>query len=181
MDNTETNTNEQNEISSDLILSIEKTKSSLSRKISKLEDEITDTLHNAKDTVLEEVKEVKKMFNVRHQIEKHPWESFTGAVLVGLLLSKTFNSSNNFSKTSVKQNHIDPQPTSPQKNSFLQEEIISVFETLGESAKHEISQIKTKALSELLDSARSYSKQLLPPLFFKNIDNIFKNVIEKLS
>ena len=75
---------------------MEDTRTSLQDKLESLEQHVTDTMHNATDAVTDTVDSVrgavqdtvdsvKDTFDVRHQVERHPWTMFLGAALVGFV------------------------------------------------------------------------------------------------
>ena len=81
------------------------TRESLAEKLETLEDKVVDTVHGAadavtgtvdsvkdavnatvvtvKDSVQETVETVKETFNLRHQVEQHPWAMLAGSLAIG--------------------------------------------------------------------------------------------------
>lgn len=165
MDKIEISSAENGIATEDLMLSIKKTKSSLSKKINKLEDEIADTFHQAKNDVKDQVEDVKKIFDLNYQIGNYPWKFFGGAVLAGVFLSRglmAYDRSSEKSSTNNEKNNEEP----------------SVFHKLGEAAKEEVSQVKNKALNSSLNILKEVVKSMMPSLFSKSVDNVFKKASE---
>ena len=74
---------------------MERTRSSLTdnlemigEKVQGTVDSATATVGEALDTVSETVDQVKEAFNVRHQVEQHPWVAVGGAVFAGFALGR---------------------------------------------------------------------------------------------
>jgi ElaB/YqjD/DUF883 family membrane-anchored ribosome-binding protein len=75
---------------------IDETRTALTEKLETLENEVLGTVHNVTDTVeqtIENVKEtvedtvetVKRTFDLRHQVEEHPWAMLGASFLTGCL------------------------------------------------------------------------------------------------
>jgi len=98
---------------------MEETRTALTEKLERLEGQVTDlvgvgagavteTIENVKDTVAdvteavqEKVQSVKNFFDVRLQVEQHPFLLMGGAVAVGFLVSRVLRSSGNNSGGAV--------------------------------------------------------------------------------
>jgi ElaB/YqjD/DUF883 family membrane-anchored ribosome-binding protein len=76
---------------------IDQTRSSLTEKLETLEHQVRDTvtsakstvdetIQNVKSTMHETVESVKRAFDLKHQVEQHPWAMFGGSVVAGYLL-----------------------------------------------------------------------------------------------
>jgi len=53
--------------------------------VSSVKEAVQDTVGTVKDSVQETVDTVKDTFDLRHQVERHPWAMFCGAAAVGFL------------------------------------------------------------------------------------------------
>ncbi|MCI0455758.1 MAG: hypothetical protein L0Z62_02095 [Gemmataceae bacterium] len=76
---------------------IEETRSALTEKLETLEDQVRETVQTAKETVegtIENVKSsvqgtvqtVKRTFDLRYQVDRHPWAMVGGSLLTGFVL-----------------------------------------------------------------------------------------------
>lgn len=81
---------------------MEETRSSLTEKLETLENQVvetmqgatsavTETVEKAKEAVQDTVETVKETFNVRRQVEHHPWLMFGGSVALGYLGGRLLN------------------------------------------------------------------------------------------
>jgi hypothetical protein len=77
------------------------TRSDMARKIEALENQVlatvhdttaavTDTVASVKEAVHETVESVKETFDIRHQVERHPWAMFGAAVAAGFAGGRLF-------------------------------------------------------------------------------------------
>jgi len=78
---------------------IDSTRSSLVDKLEALEDKVMGTVQNAQDTVDDSIQiakdtvaTVKRTFDIKHQVEQHPWVMVGGCFVAGLALGSLFQS-----------------------------------------------------------------------------------------
>jgi len=113
---------------------MEQTRSSLAGKLEALESEfrgtvegatsavantvetVEKTVENVKESVKETVETVKDTFNVRRQVERHPWAMFGGAFLVGSLLGGLLGRSHRRRRQSAPAETPSPTPPEPARN-----------------------------------------------------------------
>jgi ElaB/YqjD/DUF883 family membrane-anchored ribosome-binding protein len=113
---------------------MEQTRSSLAGKLEALESEfrgtvegatsavantveaVEQTVENVKDSVKETVETVKDTFNVRRQVERHPWAMFGGAVLVGSLMGGLLGRSHRRRRQSAVTEMPSLTPPEPARN-----------------------------------------------------------------
>ena len=76
---------------------IDCTRSAMADKLEALEDRVMGTVHSAQETVVDSIQmakdtvaTVKRSFDVKHQVEQHPWAMVGGCFLVGLALGGLF-------------------------------------------------------------------------------------------
>jgi ElaB/YqjD/DUF883 family membrane-anchored ribosome-binding protein len=62
---------------------IERTRASLGEKLETLETEVRSSVHDASETVRERIEGMRSIFDVKQQIQAHPWTSVGIAVGVG--------------------------------------------------------------------------------------------------
>jgi ElaB/YqjD/DUF883 family membrane-anchored ribosome-binding protein len=65
---------------------VESVTEGMQETVEAVKDTVKDTVENVKDTVEETVETVKETFDLRLQVERHPWIMLGGSVGVGLLL-----------------------------------------------------------------------------------------------
>jgi ElaB/YqjD/DUF883 family membrane-anchored ribosome-binding protein len=61
------------------------TTESVAETVETVKEAVQETVHTVKDTVENTVETVKETFDVRRQVERHPWMMFGGAVLLGFV------------------------------------------------------------------------------------------------
>jgi len=78
---------------------IDATRSSLVDKLEALEDKVMGTVQNAQETVDDSIQvardtvaTVKRTFDIKHQVEQHPWVMVGGCFVAGLALGSLFQS-----------------------------------------------------------------------------------------
>jgi ElaB/YqjD/DUF883 family membrane-anchored ribosome-binding protein len=64
---------------------IKGTTESVAETVGTVKEAVENTVHTVKDTVENTVETVKDTFDVNHQVERHPWMMFGGAVLLGFV------------------------------------------------------------------------------------------------
>jgi len=112
---------------------MEQTRSSLADKLEALESEfrgtvegatsavantvetVEKTVENVKESVKETVDTVKDTFNVRRQVERHPWAMFGGAFLVGSLMGGLLGRSHQRRRQSTAAGTPTPTPPEPDR------------------------------------------------------------------
>ncbi len=197
---------------------IEDTRSSLTDKIETLENQVLATVQNARQTVegtIENVREtveetienvkssventvdsVKETFDVRRQVERHPWAavgcSFAAGFAVGTLLESrrgplfgpsgwvdrmgegsrypaTYREPEHRRAAEAPRQELTRQPSGP-----------SWFDRLLTQFQPEIDRAKEMAIGALMGVARDYAKANLPMLS-PQIDELMNRVTEKVG
>jgi ElaB/YqjD/DUF883 family membrane-anchored ribosome-binding protein len=76
---------------------IDFTRSAMADKLDALEDSVMGTVHSAQDMVTDSIQaakdtvaSVKRTFDIKHQVEQHPWAMLGGCALAGLALGSLF-------------------------------------------------------------------------------------------
>jgi hypothetical protein len=67
---------------------MERTRASLTDNLEMISEKVQGTVDSAAETVGEALDSVKETFNVRHQVERHPWVAVGGAIFAGFTLGR---------------------------------------------------------------------------------------------
>src|SRR5262249_35848067 len=78
---------------------VENVTGAVKETVASVSDSVTDTVGAVKDTVQESVDTVKEMFDIRLQVERHPWLIMGGSALLGFLLEPVLRTTPKTSST----------------------------------------------------------------------------------
>ncbi len=173
---------------------IEETRHSLTDKLEALEEQVRGRVQSAKSTVEETIEKVKRTFDVKYQVDQHPWAMTGGSVLVGFVAG-TFLSR----RLSC---HANGQATPPSAGAAVANLQLSDGHTAGGSSteavsaqpakpglvaqlrdqfKDEIEQVKALAIGAIMGVLRDVVKESLPPHFAPQIDQVMNSATTKLG
>jgi ElaB/YqjD/DUF883 family membrane-anchored ribosome-binding protein len=188
---------------------IDQTRSSLTEKLETLEAEVKgtvsgakasveDTIETVKASVQETVATVKRTFDVKYQVERHPWPMMAGSFVTGLLTGRLFGG--RAAGTSYREpaglgsSYGSPMAgeelTSPQGDgsgaggaysgsaSAAQP---SLLDRLVQQFQPEIAEVKGIAVGALMGVVRDLAKQAVPPTLSQQVEEIMNNVTTKLG
>jgi ElaB/YqjD/DUF883 family membrane-anchored ribosome-binding protein len=71
-----------------LVETVQGATSAVTETVESVKEAVHETVSEVKETVHETVDTVKSTFDLRHQVEQHPWLMFGGAVAVGFLAGR---------------------------------------------------------------------------------------------
>jgi ElaB/YqjD/DUF883 family membrane-anchored ribosome-binding protein len=188
---------------------IDETRSSLTEKLESLEAEVKgtvrgaratveDTIETVKASVQETVDSVKRTFDVKYQVERHPWPMVAGSFVTGLLAGRLFGrrpalrpagepyrESESVSAAYVPSMREEPAfqqgngsttgtPRAEAAQPGMLDRLIQQFEP-------EIAEVKGMAVGALLGLVRDLAKQAVPPTLAPKVEEIMNSVTTKLG
>jgi len=175
---------------------IEETRSALTEKLETLEGQVRDTVQSAKATVEDTIETVKssvqqtvesvqQTFDLRYQVDRHPWAMTGGSFVVGLLLGNyvegrrqtrqvSLPHADAYSKPNGGQSLMGytPPVSAPAKPSLVKR-VLSAFDD-------EIDKVKGVAIGAAMGLVRDLAKRSLPQLA-SQIDDVVNNATVKLG
>jgi len=171
--------------SADMRQGIDNTRSAMADKLEALEDRVMNTVQSAKDTVndsiqgaKETVASVKRTFDIKHQIEQHPWAMVGGCFVAGLALGGLIPRGQPRSKASgllVSNGNIAPAaPTPPVRAEPLSRP--GIFARFHD----EIDKVEGMAIGYVMGLVRDSIKESVPQLASK-IDEVMNGLTTKLG
>jgi ElaB/YqjD/DUF883 family membrane-anchored ribosome-binding protein len=182
---------------------IEQTRSALTEKLEALEGEVRDkvetaketveeTIANVKATVRETVDTVKRTFDVRYQVDRHPWAMVGGSALAGFLIGSYFgrresratDRSHRFQTGASLSNLVHTQSRGGyetyREREAPQPEQPGVIERLRHQFEGEIDKIKGVAIGAAMGWLRDAAEQALPQLA-PHINEVMNSATHKLG
>jgi len=197
---------------------IEDTRSSLTDKIETLESEVRTTVLNAKETVedtienvkgtveetLESVKEtvhgtvntVKETFDLRRQVDRHPWAMMGGSLVAGFIAGRLFERDHHIyhwgrDRWVNRMAEASPPVAAPRSDGrYTASERPATpaaaaaepswTDTLRSQFREEINLVKGLAIGAAMGVARDLIKQSLPQLS-PQVDDVMNRVTSKLG
>jgi ElaB/YqjD/DUF883 family membrane-anchored ribosome-binding protein len=183
---------------------IEETRSALTDKLETLENEVlgtvreatsavTSTVRNVKDTVastVENVKEtvqgtvrsVKQTFDVRLQVERHPWAlvggSFAAGLLLGNLLPPERGKGGNRTAAAAAAPFSTPRPERPPAGG---PSVTGVLGNLVEQFAPELQKVKGMAIGLVAGLVRDALKEQIPEPMVADFEELVNNFTAKLG
>jgi ElaB/YqjD/DUF883 family membrane-anchored ribosome-binding protein len=150
---------------------IEETRSSLTEKLETLEAEVKETvvsakesveetIHNVKETVHNATETVKRTFDVRYQVDHHPWGmmglSFVGGLLLGRFLGKRLRGGRRRTTVSPAAAWSQVTHDESRRPGFL--------DRLGRSLGGELEKIQESAINTLSNLIGDIGRKVIPAL-----------------
>lgn len=171
---------------------MEDTRSALTEKLETLEERVKETVHAAqttvhdtvesvKETVQDTVQTVKRTFDLRHQVEEHPWIMFGGSVLAGYVVGSFVGSR----ELQVERPARDEKGTaSPwmmaQRASQDGGAKGGIISKLTDRFGDEIEILQSAAIGALMGLARDWLKHAVPPIA-PQLDKAMNSATSKLG
>jgi ElaB/YqjD/DUF883 family membrane-anchored ribosome-binding protein len=165
---------------------IDNTRSAMANKLEALEDRVINTVQSAQETVKDSIQSakdtvasVKRTFDLKHQVEQHPWTMVGGCFLAGLALGhlapKGRPPVSAMSNGSVQNgNHASLVPAPPLPAALpSQPGILEPFQ-------EEIDKVRGIAIGFVLGLLRDSIKESVPELAPK-IDDLMNGLTTKLG
>lgn len=87
---------------------VESATSAVADTVENVKDTVSSTVENVKETVAETVETVKDTFNMRKQVEHHPWLAMGGSIATGYVLGRLLTSSAKEPVASSAPEHVEP-------------------------------------------------------------------------
>jgi len=201
---------------------MEETRSSLAEKLETLENKVVDTVSGAtdavtgtvesvkdavegtvgsvKNTVTETVESIRDTFNLRLQMERHPWLILGGCVGVGFLLGRMIPRARGpghqrIARGMAYAGHEAPRPvmetpraTPPERETHAASAAAigrsarkSWLSDLGQVLEPEINRLKSMAIGTGMAYLRNLVSQVVPEHFRDQVHGMIDNVNEKLG
>jgi ElaB/YqjD/DUF883 family membrane-anchored ribosome-binding protein len=188
---------------------IEETRTALTEKLETLEGQVRDTVQTAKETVegtienvkssvQETVQTVKRTFDLRHQVDQHPWAMLGGSFLTGFVLGNYLEGRRQQSLRSLRgaalrsPDQVRPQtfpeglaayrPNGSRSAQALAAEPSQpgMLSRLLHTFDDEIAQVKEVAIGAALGVVRDMAKQSFPMLA-PQINEVMNSATTKLG
>lgn len=198
-----------------IIHQMEETRSDLAEKLDTLEKEVVDTVHEAteavsgtvenvkdavqetvatvKGTVQDTVESIRETFDLKCQVQRHPWAMLGGSVAVGYFLGSMVNRLTTSGTTEMpmsklatrsdgRQREVAARETSEASalagaTSAIAGAASSIFEALGP----EIERLKGLAIGTALGAVRDTVAEALPPAIKGSVCDVLNRVTSKLG
>jgi ElaB/YqjD/DUF883 family membrane-anchored ribosome-binding protein len=169
--------------SADMREGIHNTRADMADKLEALENRMIGTVQSAQETVQDSIQSakdavasVKRTFDIKHQVEEHPWTMMGGCVLAGLALGYCIPSrSPRFSAPPeiVAESYDGDPPPAPQAPAAPPPSILEPFQD-------EIAKVKGMAIGFVMGLVRDSLKESAPQLA-PNIDQLMNGLTTKLG
>jgi len=180
-------------------LQMEETREALSEKIGALEDhvlgtvqdtteavsqtveKVADAVQSTVDTVKEEVEKgvetVKHTFDLRHQVEQHPWGMLAGSVAVGYLAERLLAKP----AAAPPWPRERPEPYARQEFAARESAEPGWFEKVGEQFEPALSKLKTTAIGAGMGLLGQLILDAAPPTYRESLQEIIDDVTKSLG
>ena len=184
----------------DIEQSIQKTKEDLAEKLDSLRSEVETSYEHAEESVREVVDDVKRVFNFRYQVEKHPLIFFGSSLAAGYVIgSKVFSGRRTernkhltkYVEGTIKpaesnlsprfNERLEPAPAAPAAAAAAAPVSPSVFGGVVGKVGHEVKNYKGASIRVLLGTLRELAKQSVPRPLSRTIDGIFDVSAQRLG
>lgn len=202
--------------SGDMRQEIDSTRSAMADKLEALEDRVMDTVHSAQETVKESIQiaketvgetvetvktsvresvaTVKRTFDIKHQVEQHPWVMVGGCFCVGLALGGLFLGARRGSRQLSNRpagngTPLAGSPRSEQRGNDSFDNVAPPPQSQSMSANRpgffdqfheEIDQVKGIAIGFVMGLTRDSIKDAVPQLA-SQIDDVMNSITTKLG
>lgn len=165
---------------------IDSTRSAMADKLEALEDRMIDTVQSAQDTVKETIQSakdtvasVKRTFDIKHQVEEHPWAMVGGCFVAGLAVGALIPNGQPRSSTPMVRSGDNGHFATTALVPRLQVEPPSLPGVL-DPFKEEIDKVKGMAIGYLMGLVRDSLKDSVPQMA-SNIDELMNGLTAKLG
>ena len=174
---------------------MEETRASLSEKLETLEQQVVGTVQDARQAVAGTVQGVKDAFDLKLQVQRHPWPMLAGSVAVGFVAGDVVERMIPEARRSTAPADLHPQrwPTIGNGSASerpLAEEPPPQAEThaksdwlhsLAQEFGPEISKLKGLAVGAAMSVLREMTAQSVPPPLKTQVADVFDNITVKLG
>ncbi len=171
---------------------IDCTRSDLADKLGALEDQVMGTVQSAQETVTDSIQmardtvdTVKRTFDIKHQVEQHPWAMVGGCFVAGLALASLFHRLRPSPRQALSRSPPFPAEqlgngrvatASPPQSPSAAPSRPGFFDRYQE----EIEKVKGMAIGYVLGLVRDSIKDHLPQLA-SQIDGVMNSITTKLG
>lgn len=159
-----------------------------SETVQTVKETVRETVENVKETVDQTVTTVKDTFNLRKQVEEHPWAMFAGAVATGYLGTRLLYPASETPNYSPPPPSFRPAVPPPQATPQMHRNGTSppvekpgVFSRLADHFGNELAQVEGLALSVVASVVRDMLLSSSPPALVEQIKEIVDSVTTKLG
>lgn len=184
--------------SDEMKLEIDKTRSDLTEKLETLENEVLGTVHsvtstveetidNVKETVQETVQTVKRNFDLRYQVEQHPWPMVGGSVAAGFVAGclmgevRRGRQGQSYQPETYPSPSYASSPSRPQEAAPPAERQPGVLDHLMHQFEPEIRKVKEMAIGTVFGLVRDMLKQAVPAALAAKVGEVFDSATTKLG
>lgn len=166
---------------------IHNTRTDMADKLESLENRMIGTVQSAQETVQDSIQSakdavasVKRTFDIKHQVEEHPWAMVGGCVLAGLAVGYYIPSRSprvsSIPEVVPESDNADPPPTPSAPTAPTAPAPPSLLEPFQE----EIDKVKGMAIGFVMGLVRDSLKESAPQLA-PNIDQVMNGLTTKLG
>jgi ElaB/YqjD/DUF883 family membrane-anchored ribosome-binding protein len=192
---------------------IDQTRSSLTEKLETLEAEVKDTVQGAKATVedtietvkasvQETVESVKRTFDIKYQVQQHPWPMVGGSMLTGFVVGRLFGSvqpgfwpaltsyrePESFGSSYMSRMGEEPARSEGDGSAAARAGAgaaptapTGMLNRVLQEFRPELDKVKGMAVGALLGLVRDLAKQAVPPTLAPQVEEIMNSVTTKLG
>jgi ElaB/YqjD/DUF883 family membrane-anchored ribosome-binding protein len=182
---------------------IDCTRSAMADKLEALEDRVMGTVQSAQETVEDSIQmakdtvaTVKRNFDIKYQVEQHPWAMVGGSFFVGLALGGLFLRLRRRSRQAPNRLAGNETPLAGSPRLFAEQRSNDSFDTAAPPPRphstsanrsgffgqfqEEIDKVKGMAIGYVMGLARDSIKDAVPQLA-SQIDDVMNSVTTKLG
>lgn len=133
---------------------IKQTRAALSDKLHRLESEVRDTAHEARELVEDKIEHVRETISLSHQVNERPWTFFAGAIVLGAAVGHLLSR--------VAQH----EQTGP----MLAHRVAPLLET-------ELKMLKGAAFTMVVAMMRDVARETVKPVVTEMVENALQSVL----
>jgi ElaB/YqjD/DUF883 family membrane-anchored ribosome-binding protein len=180
---------------------IECTRSAMADKLEALEDRLMGTVHSAQETVEDSIQmakdtvaTVKRNFDIKYQVEQHPWAMVGGCFLAGLALGGLFLRVRRRSRQAPNRLAGEETPPAGSPRLFAEQRSLDRLNTAAPPPyavppnrpgvfgkfQEEIDKVQGMAIGYVMGLVRDSIKEAMPQLA-SQIDGVMNGVTTKLG
>ena len=165
-----------------------------------VKEAVEGSVEAVKETVQETVTSIKEAFNLRRQVERHPWAMLGGAVLLGFFGGRLLGGAQRWRERRRPRGdeHLFPRPGTaaaqapmptsaparteePERERQPEEPKSSWLSGLGETFGEELSKLKGLALGATFGTLRDMLTASVPDQLRPQLTDVMNNVTSKLG
>ncbi|HLW66203.1 MAG TPA: hypothetical protein VKS79_12900 [Gemmataceae bacterium] len=178
---------------------MEETRASLAEKLETLEEQVVGTVHDARQSVADTVQSVRDAFDLKLQVQRHPWPVMGGAVAVGFVAGSLIEGIRPVSRPPAAPADLRPHHWPSMSNGSavphpMGEELRSApapqpeangksdwLHSLAQQFAPEISKLKGLAVGAAMGVLREMLATSVPPPLQPQVTDVFNNITTKLG